>query len=259
MRRKTADQILLYLVKTAKPEQFIPPPDSAGLGLEEPDEPLQDLLVQLSGTTQYAVRLSDFQAFLGEAYSFQKHIRKLHEAGHIHCFEIPEPGDVYDAPRYRKLFDASWGVVAAADHDGAGPSFVFQFNTDDDEDLNRADLVLAYAREQRLAARDSLHPSWKTATREQLLDAFQWSGAVLKSTQALTDRYRNAIGPVKLAAALSAELDEGGWGDIDPFLFRLIAHDDFSDGPGEQARALLKVLEAVCEKLKTDAQDTQSP
>lgn len=255
MRRKTANQILLYLVKTAKPQRFVPSPDSDEIeGLDEPDEPLQDLLVQLSGVTSYTVRLSDFQAFLGEAYSFEKHIRKLHEAGHIHCPEIPEPGDVYDAPQYRKLFDASWGVEAAEDHDVAGPSFVFQFNTDD-EDLSRVEPVLAYARARQHVERDPLHPAWKTVTREQLLSQLELSAAMLKSTEKMLSHYRDALDPVKLSAALSTELEKGERVLIDPLSFRLIVEEDFSDGPGEEAAEMLKVLEAVCTKLKRDAQD----
>jgi Lar family restriction alleviation protein len=105
-------------------------------------------------------------------------------------------------------------------------------------------------REQLDIRRDPAHPSWQTVAREDLLDQIRWGGALLRATKELADHYRNALDPIRLAAAISDELDSGEWGDIDPILFRMVATGAIGEDFDEEAHALADVLEAACKKLR---------
>lgn len=55
----------------------------------------------------------------------------------------------------------------------------------------------------------------------------------------------------KLAKLLSEELERDYWGDIDPFLFKMVAQGiDTEDDNAEDAKALKHVLDRVVEKIK---------
>ena len=107
--------------------------------------------------------------------------------------------------------------------------------------------------------RNPLHPSWQTASREKLLEAFEWGGAVLKSTQALADtsaaelaRLREALTVESIAAAMHEALEFGGWGDIDPYLFKKVVEGDYGhEGDvAEDVADLAAVLARVAERLR---------
>jgi hypothetical protein len=72
---------------------------------------LHDLLLRLSGATRYICESKKLKKFLGEEISFEKHLRKLHEDGILYFSDIPEKGDFYDTPKYRKIFDKTNGQI----------------------------------------------------------------------------------------------------------------------------------------------------
>ncbi|CAB4196702.1 hypothetical protein UFOVP1290_222 [uncultured Caudovirales phage] len=122
-RKKSSDQILLFLVKNSTPEYHSTWGDSMHKTYIERDkytpnkkkrskkEKLHDLLLRLSGTTRYICESKKLEKFLGEKISFEKHLRKLHEDG-ILCFDgVPEKGDFYDTPNYRVIFDNATGQI----------------------------------------------------------------------------------------------------------------------------------------------------
>jgi len=114
---KTSDDILLFLVKNSKPEYHEYPVE--GKPLQQGDRPLTkdqklyDLLLSVSGTTRYLCPLDQFEDFLGEEYSFEKHLRPLYESGTLYFAGIPSNGDFYDSKEYRKAFSASTGIVCS--------------------------------------------------------------------------------------------------------------------------------------------------
>ena len=54
----------------------------------------------------------------------------------------------------------------------------------------------------------------------------------------------------RLAQLLHEEFDLDNWGDIDPFLFKLVAEGDFAED--DDARALEEVLVRVVIRLRKD-------
>lgn len=125
---RTPDEILCFLIRNAKADPFLPvdgtEPDGDNEEWKKSNKPqrLRDLLLRLSGTTRYATPLAAFEAFLEESYSFERHLRPLHEEGALR-FQIAEPGSFYDTPKYREIFDKSNGLVKDYDTPGL-PSYV---------------------------------------------------------------------------------------------------------------------------------------
>jgi hypothetical protein len=138
---KTSDEILLFLVKNAEADAFLPVKPPVNAELMEWYRPLHDLLLRLCGATRYQVPQKDFEAFVGEPYSFEKHIRPLHDAGHIRCSGIAKPGEFYDSPAYRKAFDHASGLVCDYSIEGRPSWIAFKFRGDDDDFLKELDAV----------------------------------------------------------------------------------------------------------------------
>ena len=144
---KTSDEILLFLVKNATRDPFRPvePPDPPEDENGEPYDPLRDLLLRLSGSHRYTVPVKDFEALVGEPYSFEKHLRAIHEAGHLR-FEVPEPDGFYDTEEYREVFDKTIGLVTDYNKPER-PSFVaFRFRCPRHDFLSDLNMIQANAR-----------------------------------------------------------------------------------------------------------------
>lgn len=82
MKTKSPDEILLFLVKNSMPEYHIFPvsadPNANHIWAWE-RSPLERLLLRLSGNTRFTCPLEIFEKFVGESYSFEKHLRALYE------------------------------------------------------------------------------------------------------------------------------------------------------------------------------------
>ena len=107
---KTPDEILAFLIRHAKPDEFSPVEFPASVD-SQPVYPLHDLLLRLSDVTRYRVPIEDFENFVGEKYSFEKHMRSLSDEGTL-TFTVAGPGDIYDSENYRKAFDHTNGLTA---------------------------------------------------------------------------------------------------------------------------------------------------
>lgn len=149
---KTPDEVLVFLIRNATPDAFLPvtPPRVEG---SPPVYPLHDLLLRLTPVTRYRVPLPDFEAFLGERYSFEKHCRALQDDGTLE-FGVADPGTHYDSPTYRAAFDHSNGLCS--DHK-AGKTWVkFLVRTHKNEFLERFRGVLQNAQDLGLKERRAL-------------------------------------------------------------------------------------------------------
>src|ERR1035437_11128868 len=107
---RTIDETILFLVKHATSDKFLPvnPKSEAGV------RPLADLLLRLCGVTRYTVPLEDFEAFTSEPFDFERHLRAVHEEGTI-SFGIPASGSYYDSDKYRKISCKVNGCVGNKD------------------------------------------------------------------------------------------------------------------------------------------------
>lgn len=119
-RKKSSDQILLFLVKNSVPEYHIYTVShmhdvsksfAPNQKRKSKKEKLEDLLLSLSGTNRYICDSEKLEEFLGEKISFEKHLRKIHDAGILDFNGVPEKGSFYDSPNYRKNADHTNGQV----------------------------------------------------------------------------------------------------------------------------------------------------
>lgn len=80
MKTKSPDEILLFLVKNSMPEYHIFPvsadPNTNHIWERSP---LEKLLLRLSGNIRFTCPLEIFEKFVGESYSFEKHLSVLYE------------------------------------------------------------------------------------------------------------------------------------------------------------------------------------
>jgi len=148
---KNSDEILCFLTRNSKREVYFP---LDGLDIQDDfgnkkpldkERRLYDLLLRLSGKTQYKVPFEDFEAFLGEPYSFEKHLRPLYEDGTLYFVGIPKPDSIYDSPSYRKIFDPTWGLVCDYSQPER-PKYV-RFTIGEDDFLSRFGEILKNAEE----------------------------------------------------------------------------------------------------------------
>lgn len=125
---RTNDEILCFLVRNAVPDKFIPTD-----GMEGPGKPerLRQLLLRLSGPTRYTVPLDLFEEFIGEKFSFERHLRPLHESNALR-FRVAKSGSNYDSPEYREIFDHTNGLVQASDPPGQTARIAFYIGGQDD-------------------------------------------------------------------------------------------------------------------------------
>lgn len=109
--KRTPDEILLFLIKNAVPDSYLP------VSEDRPDDEYFDsepyirrVLLRLCGHTRYRVPLEAFEAFIGADYSFERYLRPLETSGAL-CFSVAVCG-YYGTPHYRVLFDHTNGLIA---------------------------------------------------------------------------------------------------------------------------------------------------
>ena len=114
----TSDDILLFLVKNSKPQNFIPVDVKPS---NKKKQNLLDLFLRLSGTTTYKCSSKSLEDFLGEKIDFEKHLRPLYENKILYFSGVSEKGSYYDTPEYREAFKYSTGQTKNYD---TGESFI---------------------------------------------------------------------------------------------------------------------------------------
>ena len=78
------------------------------------------LHVAVNYVPAFHAKLEDFVAFIGEPYSFKKHLLPLIDAGLIACSGYSRDG-FYSTTSYKRAFDGVWGLVKFFE---TGESFV---------------------------------------------------------------------------------------------------------------------------------------
>ena len=116
---KSVAEIILFLIENAIPDPYVPVTraefqggegDSAWKEPRTPRNIMKKVVLRLSGARRFTVPLKDFEAFMGEPYDFEAHLRQVHEHGRI-TFQVEDPGGFYDTPSYREAFKHANGLV----------------------------------------------------------------------------------------------------------------------------------------------------
>ena len=108
---KTTKQIFDYLIKNAKYYKAWKAEDIPQILKESKEDGGITLEVAIESIPSFHVEFDRFEKWLGEKYSFRKHLKPLIKKGLISCSGIPKKGDLYDSQQYRKIFDNTWGLV----------------------------------------------------------------------------------------------------------------------------------------------------
>jgi hypothetical protein len=87
---------------------------------KEQMSPTHQVILRLCGHTRYTVPLNSFEEFVGEPYSFEKHLRHWYDSNTLN-FNVPLKGELFDTGMYRKAFDQSNGIIS----DGASKYIAF--------------------------------------------------------------------------------------------------------------------------------------
>lgn len=149
---KTPDEVLVFLIRNATPDAFQPVTAPSVEG-SPPVYPLHDLLLRLTPVTRYRVPLPDFEVFLGEKFSFERHLRSLQDDGTLE-FGVADPGTFYDSPTYRAAFDHCNGLCS--EHKAGKIWVKFLVRTHKNEFLERFRGVLQNAQDLGLKERRAL-------------------------------------------------------------------------------------------------------
>lgn len=108
---KTADEIFGWLVCNCT--YYVCPKSHEEIEKLVKDRKKDDgisLLCAVNSVPSFHAEYEKFVDFIGEPYSFRKHILPLINMGLITCTGY-STGGFYGTKKYKKLFDASWGCV----------------------------------------------------------------------------------------------------------------------------------------------------
>lgn len=130
----TENDIIAFLIRNATPEAYLPVESPSEGDFDDHEPYIKKVLLRLAGVTRYTVPLQAFEAFMGEPYSFESHLRAIHDSGALN-FAVAKAGDFYDTPKYRKSFDRSNGLVCNYDVPGRPCWIVFTLGKEDATDV----------------------------------------------------------------------------------------------------------------------------
>jgi hypothetical protein len=109
MKTKSSDEILLFLVKNSMPEYYkFPVSDEPNTNHIWERSPLEKILLRLSGNMRFLCPLKKFEEFVGESYSFEKHLCALHEQEILFITGISFD-EVHGT--YQKSLDSTTGLI----------------------------------------------------------------------------------------------------------------------------------------------------